>query len=205
MSVDSPWNLGPLVNSDVTRELAVGSSRTSTTSVMHEQPLHVPTVTAHDLATFHHSHLCQIPDCTSYLCSATDGLPADEEQDCLGYYPDGVKRTLTDAQVAMFRFSEIQQLLKQKRREEAKRKRKRNDADDEAIDPSEIPRPAPVSPEDARQNRLQAALWASKHDWDEFGNPVDASVPQEYVAEVQGNAETGKTFLWPKIVRDKDE
>ncbi|KAA8904550.1 hypothetical protein FN846DRAFT_919704 [Sphaerosporella brunnea] len=64
----------------------------------------------------------------------------------------------------------------QQRREEAKRKqkRKRDDADD-IIDPSEIPRPAPPSREEARKNRLQAAaLWASKHDWDEFGNPVDA-------------------------------
>jgi hypothetical protein len=91
----------------------------------------------------------------------------------------------------------------QKRREEAKRKqkRKRDDADD-IIDPSEIPRPAPVSHEEARNNRLQAALWASKHDWDEFGNPVDApsTEPQEYVAEVQGDPEKGKTFLWPKIV-----
>lgn len=35
-----------------------------------------------------------------------------EEDDGLGYYPDGVKRTLTDEQIAMFRHSEIQVLLK---------------------------------------------------------------------------------------------
>ncbi|PWW74243.1 hypothetical protein C7212DRAFT_36120, partial [Tuber magnatum] len=34
-----------------------------------------------------------------------------EEEDDLGYYPDGTKRTLTSAQVDMFRFSEIQSLL----------------------------------------------------------------------------------------------
>lgn len=38
------------------------------------------------------------------------GIPDDtydEDDDGLGYYPDGVKRTLTDEQIAMFRHSEI--------------------------------------------------------------------------------------------------
>lgn len=34
----------------------------------------------------------------------------DEEDDGLGYYSDGVKRTLTDEQIAMFRHSELQAL-----------------------------------------------------------------------------------------------
>lgn len=41
-----------------------------------------------------------------------------EDDDGLGYYPDGVKRTLTDEQVAMFRHSEIQALLRERRRRE---------------------------------------------------------------------------------------
>lgn len=40
---------------------------------------------------------------------------AEEEEDDLGYYPDGVKRTLTDEQIAMFRHSEIQALLRERR------------------------------------------------------------------------------------------
>jgi hypothetical protein len=39
----------------------------------------------------------------------------EEEEDSLGYYPDGVKRTLTDEQIAMFRHSEIQELISQRR------------------------------------------------------------------------------------------
>lgn len=35
-----------------------------------------------------------------------------DDDDGLGYYPDGVKRTLTDEQIAMFRHSEIQALRK---------------------------------------------------------------------------------------------
>lgn len=67
-------------------------------------------------------------------------------------------------------------------------------------------KPVPVSSEAARKNRLEAALWASKHDWDEFGNPIDAvTEPRQYVAEVQGTAESGKTFLWPKVVDEQKE
>jgi len=43
-----------------------------------------------------------------------------EEDDDLGRYPDGIQRTLTDEQIAMFRHSEIQTLLRERRhREEA--------------------------------------------------------------------------------------
>ncbi|KAJ4295902.1 hypothetical protein N0V88_004604 [Collariella sp. IMI 366227] len=34
----------------------------------------------------------------------------EEEEDGLGYYPDGVKRTLTDEQIAIFRHSELEAL-----------------------------------------------------------------------------------------------
>jgi hypothetical protein len=34
----------------------------------------------------------------------------EEEDDGLGYYPDGVKRTLTDEQIAIFRHSELEAL-----------------------------------------------------------------------------------------------
>lgn len=37
-----------------------------------------------------------------------------EEDDGLGYYPDGGKRTLTDEQIAMFRHSELQALQRAK-------------------------------------------------------------------------------------------
>jgi len=37
-----------------------------------------------------------------------------DEEDDLGYYQDGVKRTLSDEQIAMFRHSEIQALIKER-------------------------------------------------------------------------------------------
>ena len=93
--------------------------------------------------------------------------------------------------------------IEKKRHEEAALKKGREStaaAEEEGVDLSNTPRPV-VSPEDARKNRLEAALWASKHDWDEYGNPVEASdaKQQQYIAEVQGGVERGKTFLWPKI------
>lgn len=39
----------------------------------------------------------------------------DALDDGLGYYSDGVKRTLTDEQVAIFRHSEIQSILRERR------------------------------------------------------------------------------------------
>lgn len=50
--------------------------------------------------------------------------------DGLGYYEDGVKRTLTDEQIEMFRHSEIQRLLGERRaaREKEARQKKRPQA-----------------------------------------------------------------------------
>jgi len=43
-----------------------------------------------------------------------------QSDDTLGYYQDGEKRTLTDAQIAMFRHSEIQALLREQRHDREK-------------------------------------------------------------------------------------
>ncbi|KAL8810224.1 MAG: hypothetical protein Q9223_005186 [Gallowayella weberi] len=37
-----------------------------------------------------------------------------DEEDALGYYPDGVKRTLTDEQISIFRHSEIYSILRKR-------------------------------------------------------------------------------------------
>ncbi|KAI9899177.1 hypothetical protein N3K66_005638 [Trichothecium roseum] len=39
-----------------------------------------------------------------------------DEEESLGYYADGVKRTLTDEQIEIFRHSELQNLLREKRK-----------------------------------------------------------------------------------------
>lgn len=75
-----------------------------------------------DLRVFHEKHFPHAPAPEHFLHGVE--LEADEEYDeeyCeeedegLGYYPDGKKRTLTDAQIAMFRHSEIQSILRERR------------------------------------------------------------------------------------------
>ncbi|KAI1282738.1 hypothetical protein F5Y07DRAFT_196209 [Xylaria sp. FL0933] len=45
-----------------------------------------------------------------------EGEEEEEQDDGLGYYPDGVKRTLTDEQIAIFRHSELEALRRAERK-----------------------------------------------------------------------------------------
>jgi len=55
------------------------------------------------------------------------------EEDDLGYYPDGIKRTLTDEQIAIFRHSEIETLLREQRH--AQELQSNSDSPTASIDP----------------------------------------------------------------------
>lgn len=72
--------------------------------------------------------------CSEESYDVTDCDYDDEEDDGLGYYSDGVKRTLTDDQIAIFRHSELEKLRRAKEAEEAKASRKRTAA--EALSPA---------------------------------------------------------------------
>ena len=75
------------------------------------------------LLEFHESHFPSLP--VPPLFHPTLGLTSSnalheleslmQEDDVLGYYEDGVKRTLTDEQIAIFRHTEIQGLLRERR------------------------------------------------------------------------------------------
>jgi hypothetical protein len=61
----------------------------------------------------------------------TDALDAVyQDDDGLGYYPDGVKRTLTDEQIEIFRHSELEGI---RREQEKKDKRKVEDDEEEQV------------------------------------------------------------------------
>ncbi|KAE8346898.1 hypothetical protein BDV24DRAFT_51980 [Aspergillus arachidicola] len=77
---------------------------------------HIPPVTIEDLQAFQARHF---PGSAQSLVSeytynenVTDELADDD--DGLGYYPDGVKRTLTDEQIEIFRHSEIHSLIRER-------------------------------------------------------------------------------------------
>lgn len=80
--------------------------------------LHVPTITEDELRAFHSKHLatCPLPDTFFSAYGEVEEYDGSyDDEDGLGYYADGVTRTLTDEQIAMFRHSEIQALLTERR------------------------------------------------------------------------------------------
>ncbi|KAJ5722730.1 hypothetical protein N7488_000765 [Penicillium malachiteum] len=75
----------------------------------------IPTVTLEDLQAFHAKHFPANPPhaVTSQPSQPTEYEETEETgEDDLGYYPDGVKRTLTDEQIEIFRHSEIHALIR---------------------------------------------------------------------------------------------
>ncbi|KAF7938908.1 uncharacterized protein EAE98_001245 [Botrytis deweyae] len=77
-----------------------------------------PEVTQDDLLAFHAAHLGDTSTehfAQQFLGPVEDYYEEEVDDDGLGYYPDGVKRTLTDEQIAIFRHSEIQAILRKRR------------------------------------------------------------------------------------------
>ncbi|KAL9118816.1 MAG: hypothetical protein Q9187_004630 [Circinaria calcarea] len=81
--------------------------------------LQIPTVTEEDLLAFHAWRYGRLysprPPALDDHGNLAHPEDTTEDDDGLGWYPDGVKRTLTDEQIAMFRHSEIQAVLRAKR------------------------------------------------------------------------------------------
>jgi hypothetical protein len=71
------------------------------------------------LHAFHAKHFpgAPLPAQFFYGQSEAPEETYDEEDDGLGYYEDGTKRTLTDEQIALFRHTEIQTILRERRRQ----------------------------------------------------------------------------------------
>lgn len=88
--------------------------------------------------------------------------PEDEHE--LGYYADGVRRTITDEQIAMFRHSEIQALLRERRQRQqldesssARSDEQEDRTPDESLSRGEtLKRAAPESPADLSFEQTQS-------------------------------------------------
>ncbi|EEH17581.2 hypothetical protein PABG_00144 [Paracoccidioides brasiliensis Pb03] len=76
-----------------------------------------PSITTNDLQEFHARHFPGRSNDPDYSLMLT-GIDEQFDEDDLGYYADGTKRTLTDQQVEIFRHSEIQRLQREKRLKE---------------------------------------------------------------------------------------
>lgn len=94
--------------------------------------MRIPSVTEQDLIAFHHTHFPSASLPSNFLRHAQGDDAADDGPYGLGYYDDGVPRTLTDNEIAFLREREIQLLLKKRRlkreRNERKEARRLNDA-----------------------------------------------------------------------------
>lgn len=113
-----------------------------------------------DLRAFHAKHFPHAPEPEHFLAGVHQAQEEvateeyyEEEDDGLGYYPDGTKRTLTDEQIAMFRHSEIQAILRKRRLEKERREAGEVSEDEgEATDvPGAAASPAPAPATTAEQ------------------------------------------------------
>ncbi|EXJ74210.1 uncharacterized protein A1O5_02505 [Cladophialophora psammophila CBS 110553] len=117
---------------------------------------------------------------------AAEAIIGEENHDDdrgLGYYEDGAKRTLTDDQIKMFRHSEIQRLLSEKRAAKVKEETK--------IKMKESSGASPVTRE-PRKRRFEDEPAATQFGvdtltYDEEPDTRAASIPVE------------KKFLWPVL------
>ncbi|KAK5124304.1 hypothetical protein LTR85_002007 [Meristemomyces frigidus] len=101
--------------------------------------LTAPSITEDDLLAFQYAHFGDDSKPENWIVDAETALnvqsaQAAEEEEDLGCYEDGSKRTLTDDQIAMFRHSEIQELLRERRleREEEEYQNREPEAADSA-------------------------------------------------------------------------
>ncbi|KAK4565593.1 hypothetical protein LTR86_004210 [Recurvomyces mirabilis] len=94
-----------------------------------------PSITEDDLLTFQTTHFGDDSTPAEWFVDAHRALtPIDDGQhDNLGHYADGTRRTLTDEQIALFRHSEIEQLLRERRL-------RREEEDDQARDTDTVER-----------------------------------------------------------------
>ncbi|KAJ4992161.1 hypothetical protein SVAN01_02482 [Stagonosporopsis vannaccii] len=85
--------------------------------------LQLPTVTVADLRDFHAKHFPHAP-APEHILHGVEDEPNEEcyeeDEGSLGYYGDGTPRTLTDEQIAMFRHSEIQAIVRKRRQQRDK-------------------------------------------------------------------------------------
>ncbi|GAB1736522.1 hypothetical protein NU219Hw_g7670t1 [Hortaea werneckii] len=96
----------------------LGGQTSSDTPAMPAVPIAAPVVTEDDLLAFQSAHFGDDTKPENWFVDAETALnvqSAWEKDEDLGFYPDGAKRTLTDEQIEMFRHSEIEQLLRQRR------------------------------------------------------------------------------------------
>jgi len=124
------------------------------------------------LRLFHDKHFASLnTEASNKHHDAHVNLEENYGDDGLGYYPDGVKRTLTDDQIAMFRHSEIQTLLRERRRRrENSEGETSHHAPRESIQPVGDIRPSTTADDTVRQRSTSTSgsQGVGKRKWQRF-------------------------------------
>lgn len=104
----------------------------------------ISTSEAAQLREFHTEHFLgkTVPSLASRLeqpatILSPESVPIEEQEEPgLGYYSDGTRRTLTDEQIKMFRHSEIQRLLSERRTLKEREERQKRKIDRPQANPA---------------------------------------------------------------------
>jgi hypothetical protein len=90
---------------------------TEVIALLHTERTLLTDMHQYDLQCFHNAHLGPAPTQSSASVRTGSTIQSNAD-DGLGYYADGTKRTLTDEEIAIFRHSELQQVIRAKHNSE---------------------------------------------------------------------------------------
>ncbi|KAK3902750.1 hypothetical protein C8A05DRAFT_43876 [Staphylotrichum tortipilum] len=131
---------------------------------MADTMLQVPQISQAEMIAFREAHFSKLaadhfhahflppdrPQPQDLPSNVTDkGEYSEEEDDGLGYYPDGVKRTLTDEQIAIFRHSELEALRRARESSTATNNTKEDAVHD--LSEGEVSSPTPTAAASAKK------------------------------------------------------
>ena len=155
-----------------------------------QQLLDLKPVDQAKLMAFHARHFPNQPPPDLRQTTPRQMLDVDD----LGYYDDGVRRTLTDEQIAIFRHSEIQRLLRGHKR---RHKRTKNGKSLKTDQFSTHEKPRPSSETRSREAR------ARPRGFDDDVEDALVNVTLQYDDDAESASQSDKMnlrkFLWPKL------
>ncbi|KAL7908798.1 hypothetical protein GGI35DRAFT_480392 [Trichoderma velutinum] len=146
---------------------------------INELPFKIPQITSDELLEFHQKHFSgeaaadfgqtftNLPPQESSEAHFYEEWEEEEEEDGLGYYEDGVKRTLTDEQIAIFRHSELRELRRQQEKQSQSKSKLPGDAsanETDAASPHESGAPAGSRNKKKKKKKSKAGKQEPKPD-----------------------------------------
>ncbi|KAK5062481.1 hypothetical protein LTR84_004553 [Exophiala bonariae] len=117
---------------------------------------------------------------------ATDTVYLEDEPTGLGYYSDGTRRTLTDEQIKMFRHSEIQRLLSERRAKNERQERQKRKSDRVHTNSTTVEVKKRPHYDDPSTNQIETLLYD-----DDTSNSAEAPNLVTTKAKTE--------FLWPQL------